>query len=71
MASTCTDCSNTGEITLDLTAGDVQGTLTNATVDPLAVATTGAAASVDCNYRARVKVKLYEPRCEKTGLRGF
>ena len=58
MTSSCTDCSNTGEITLDLTTGSVQGTLTNATVDPITVAGSGPDASVDCNYRARVKVKL-------------
>ena len=56
LESTCTYCSNTGELTLDLTTGDVIGTLTNATVLSMAAPTSGPYASVDCNYQARVKV---------------
>ena len=56
LQSTCTHCSNTGELTLDLTTGDIHGTLTNATVQSMVEPTSGPYASVDCNYQARLKV---------------
>ena len=62
LTSTCTKCSKTGEMTLNLSTGDVMGNLTGAIVESVAVTTNSDGAGVDCNYKARVKVSLCSNR---------
>ena len=67
LTSTCTSCDSdnaSGEITLNLATGEVLGNLTGATVESMAVTTHEDGANVDCNKKARIKVK-----CTQTDLR--
>ena len=63
LTSTCTNCDSdivSGEVTLDLTTGEILGNLPGATVESMAVTTAPGGDVVECNYKARVKVKHYE-----------